>query len=654
MHACIPSKPLPCSPLPPWINRSLAAKMRSRQRLYRRAKSTCSPSLLASYRSLRNHISSSLKHSKASFFHSLSHSPPSKFWSFVKSLRKSTSCILTLSSNGSPIESDLDKAQCLNSFFSSCFNSSTPPLSPIPPSSPPLPCPAELLCSENGIRHLISKLPSKTASGPDGISSWMLKATSASIASPLCHIFNLSISTGLVPLGWKSSFIVPVPKSSPPSDSPSNYRPISLLCLISKLLEKHIHSILSDFCMSRDLISPFQFGFLPQRSTASALLFSTHSILSLLESHVSVCGVFLDLKKAFDSVPHQSLLDLLSSFSLPPYLLNWIHSYLLNRSQSVVVSGSTSSSLLVSSGVPQGSILGPLLFLVYINGVTDIPLSVSSHLSLYADDIFLFRPISSQSDMCLLQTDLDSISSWLSSHLLQLNSSKSKYIIFSRKPPSYFDVFPSLSISSSPIERVATFRYLGVLLSSNLSWAPHISSICCKSRRILGLIFRHFHPHSSPSTIIKLYVSLVRPHLEYCSAIWAPSSPSLCHRIDSVQLFAIKLASKFRPSLISSIQSCFNLPSLSSRRLHSKLILIFKIHHNLLHFPLPVLHLTPRPPYPIRSFHQCNFLEPFSRTSSFSNSFFPSSISLWNSLPPAAKETLSISLFKSIMSKIYM
>ena len=166
-------------------------------------------------------------------------------------------------------------------------------------------------------------------------------------------------------LDWKSSFIVPVPKSSPPSDSPSNYRPISLLYLISKLLEKHIHSILSDFCMSCDLISPFQFGFLPQRPTASALLFSTHSILSLLESHVSVCGVFLDLKKAFNSVPHQPLLDLLSSFSLPPHLLNWIHSYLLNRSQSVVVCGSTSSSLLVSSGVPQGSILGPLLFLVY-------------------------------------------------------------------------------------------------------------------------------------------------------------------------------------------------------------------------------------------------------------------------------------------------
>ena len=317
--------------------------------------------------------------------------------------------------------------------------------------------------------------------------------------SPLLFA-TYSITTGLVPLDWKSSFIVPVPKSSPPSDSPSNYIGLSL-------------SFVSSVNFLKSIFTPFSLIFvcLAISSHPSNLVSSLNAQLPLLcsflltpfflSSNLMFLSVasFLISKKAFDSVSHQPLLVLLSSFSLPPDLLNWIHSYLLNRSQSVVVCGSTSSSLLVSSGVPQGSILGPLLFLVYIKGVTDIPLSVSSHLSLYADDIFLFHPISSQSDMCLLQTDLDSISSWLSSHLLQLNSSKSKYIIFSHKPPSYFDVFPSLSISSTPIECVAFFRYLGVLLSSYLSWAPHISSICCKSCRILGLTFRHFHPHSFPS-----------------------------------------------------------------------------------------------------------------------------------------------------------
>ena len=558
MKIYIPSKLLPLSPLPPWINRALISKIRLRQRLYLKAKSSSSPSLSQSYRSLRNSISSSLKKSKASFFHSLSYSSPSKFWSFVKSLRRSSSSIPPLYSNGHCYQIDSDKANCLNSFFISCFNTSAPHLNPIPP-YPNISCPNSFLCSESNIISLISYLPSKTASGPDGISSWMLKSTSSSIASPLCHIFNLSISSGLVPLDWKFSSVVPIPKSSPTSSSPSKYRPISLLSLVSKLLEKHIHSLLYDFCISNNLISPFQFGFLPYRSTISALLFSTHTIFSLLESYSSVCGAFLDLRKAFDSVPHLPLLNLLASSNLPPPFLNWLHSYLLNRTQRVVVNGSSSSSLLVSSGVSQGYILGPLLFLIYVNSLTNLHFS---HLILYADDILIFKPISSPADMSSFQSDLDLISSWLSSHFLQINSSKSKYIFFSHKSFSYFDSFPNLTISRSPIERVSSFCYLGIILSSSLSWSPHISSVCLKSRKIIGLLFRHFSPHSSPSTIIKLYLSLVRPILEYGSIIWDPSSPTLSQSLDSVQRFALKIAAKFRPSLIPSILSTFNLPSL--------------------------------------------------------------------------------------------
>ena len=373
-----------------------------------------------------------------------------------------------------------------------------------------------------------------------------------------------------------------------------------------------------------------------------------HTIHSILDSNSAVCGVFLDLSKAFDSVPHQPLLDMLASSSLPPHLLNWIHSYLLNRSQKVVLNGSTSSSLHVSSGVPQGSILGPLLFLIYINGVTDVPLSPLTHLILYADDIFIFRPVNSPSDMSILQSDLNNISSWLTSNLLQLNSSKSKYIFFSHKSPSHFDSFPPLSISQSPIDRVSSFCYLGVTLSSSLSWSPHISSVCSKSRKILGILFRHFHPHSSPSTLINLYKSLVRPHLEYCSIVWDPSSKSLSQSLESVQLFALKLASNFRP-LISSIKCTCKISSLVARRHNAKLVFFFKLLHNRVFFPSSILLPSPPPSYPLRSYHPNNIIPLKTKNK---QSYFPHTIQVWNSLPPPLKETFSISHFIYMILKL--
>ena len=223
----------------------------------------------------------------------------------------------------------------------------------------------------------------------------------------------------LFPLSGTHPLLFRFPNPFLPLPSPLIIGP-SLLSLISKLLEKHMHSILYDFCISNDLISPFQFGFLPHRPTTSSLLFSSHSILSLLESHTSVCGTFLDLRKAFDSVPQQTLIHLLASSNLPFPLLQWLHSFLLNRSQKVVLNGTSSSPLLVTSGVPQCSILGPLLFIIYINGITHLSFSPQTHLILFADDIFVFKLIASSTDMSNFQCDLDSISSWLTSHLLQL------------------------------------------------------------------------------------------------------------------------------------------------------------------------------------------------------------------------------------------
>ena len=631
------------------ISRSLLSCFRRRNLLYKRAKSTNSPHDWSIYRSFRNSTLARLRSLKFKFFHSLSSSPtPRHFWSSVKKLRKKATSIPPLFDNNSFVHSDLPKANLLNQFFSTCFNSSTPPLTPTSHSdSPPSPsCPLDLLCSEDELLRLLLNLSSDTATGPDGISARMLKLSAHSITAPLTLIFNISISSGIFPSDWKNSYIVPIPKSKSPSSSPSDYRPISLLSIISKVLERHIFNYLHDFCTTNQFLSDSQFGFRPGRSTESALLSITHSWLSSLDSHNSICATFFDLRKAFDSVPHQPLMQTLSSIGLPSHLTSWLHSYLCNRFQQVILNGSASPKSHASSGVPQGSILGPLLFIIYINSLSDISLSPSSKLILYADDILFSHHCNSPSDISLIQLDIDAISSWVSSQHLTVNSSKTKYMFISFKPSSYFSSFPPLFFNGSPLDRVNSFKYLGLVITSNLSWSAHIQSISCKSRRLIGMLYRLFYRHSSPSTLYKLYSSLIRPHLEYCSSVWDPSSPAVISKLEKIQHFALKLSAKSWSSNYPSLLRLFNCPSLSSRRKKSKLTSLFKILNGYMFFPPHSFHLLHVPAMPTRTFHPNNLFVPRARTSAFLFSFVPHTSSLWNSLPPHLKDCSSIGSFK--------
>ena len=210
----------------------------------------------------------------------------------------------------------------------------------------------------------------------------------------------------VIPSDWKISHVSPIPKTSPPSGSTCDYRPISL---VGKTFERHIFNLIYDHLKLSNFLSSRQFGFRPGFSTETALLFATNSWFSSLEHGTSVCSVFLDLKKAFDSVPHRPLLNTLATLNLPSHLLCWIHSYLSNRSQRVKVSGCLSQPCQVLSGVPQGSILGPLLFLIYVNDITNVSLSPQSNLILYADDILYFHPVISSSCMISIQNDLNLI-----------------------------------------------------------------------------------------------------------------------------------------------------------------------------------------------------------------------------------------------------
>ena len=256
---------------------------------------------------------------------------------------------------------------------------------------------------------MLLSLDTKKANGRDSISARMLKSTAPSIAYGITLLFNKSISTGRIPRAWKVSSIVPVPKGS---DSTS-YRPISLLPAVSKLLERHMHYLISHHIEMFFPIVSNQWDFQPRKSTVSALIDVVHHWSLALDQRKEVATVFFDLHKAFDSVPHRPLLDKLTPIGLSIYLIKWICSYLYNREQHVVLNGQDSASSPVSSGVPQGSVLGPLLFLVYINDLANGSLSENCFSSLYADDLLMYKIISGPGDHTSLQSNINSVADWI-------------------------------------------------------------------------------------------------------------------------------------------------------------------------------------------------------------------------------------------------
>ena len=349
------------------------------------------------------------------------------------------------------------------------------------------------------------------AYGCDYISPYIIKSCIGPLLEHITNLFTYCIQYCTIPDEWKIHKICPIPKGGSRSDI-TNYRPISLLCILESVIYRKIITFI------RPRISLQQFGFLSNRSCLSQLLLSYSNIFESIENGQYSDVIYLDFKKAFDTVPHSELLFKLWQIGITGPLWSWFQNYLSNRLYYVEIDNVTSTLLLVISGIPQGSILGPLLFIIYIN---DLPEAItSSSTYLFADDTKLIHSVSTFYDQSL-QSDLDSLSAWCHQWKLSLNPSKCSYIRFSLSHKE--TTVPNYSINSNEIQLVSTQRDLGISISSDLSWTNHINQICAKAYRTLQFIRRSIHSQS-PSQDLKrcLYITLVRSKLTYCSQLWRP------------------------------------------------------------------------------------------------------------------------------------
>ena len=468
------------------------------------------------------------------------------------------------------------------------------------------------------------------ACGPDLIPAYLLKCCAEEISSPLSFLFQKSMSTGTLPRDWVCANIVPVFKRDD-KHVPSNYRPISLTSIVIKTMERIIHSELTAVLESNNLISAQQFGFRNHHLTTHLLLEAVHDWAGALECHDCCHCLFLDFAKAFDSVPHHRLLLKLQALGISGELLGWVNCFLTTRSQRVVVNGQFSEWLPVASGVPQGSILGPLFFILYIDDIRHVV--KHSSIKSFADDISLYSRVSCYDDCLKLQEDLSSVYNWSLKWHPKLNPKKCEAVnITNKRHPINFEYF----IGSHPIPWSQKVKYLGIVISSKLRWNDHCRYVVSKATKCLNRIRRAMFGCTQAAKV-SAYKALVRPYLEYACVVWAPYTAQDISLLESVQNRAARWIKSFwdaaaqKWSKSSSVCiSELGWPSLKTRRSYISIWTLYSIYHKrtAINFSR-YFHFNT---LATRS-HALTLNLASSTINAFRHSFFVTTPFLWNSIP---------------------
>lgn len=381
--------------------------------------------------------------------------------------------------------------------------------------------------TESRVLQELKRLDPVKGAGPDGLPPVFLIRIANYISLPLAIIFNKCIGEGVFPTIWKLANITPVHKGGHKNDV-DQYRPISIMSTLSKLFERLVHDII--YPILHNTIIQEQHGFVRKRSTASNLILFANNLFENMDKRIQVDAVYTDFRKAFDKVDHKLLLDKIAFNGIRGDLLRWFSSYITERSQRVLINGFQSSTIKVTSGVPQGSILGPLLFILFINDIKQCFLN--SKFLMYADDLKAFKPIYSINDSYLFQEDLNRLSEYCHQNKLKLNLQKCNFITFSKKVTN---VNFTYSLCDAPLIRVESLRDLGILFDHKLHLDLHIDKIVNKAYQMYGFIMRASHDFHQPSTYLHLYKSLIRPQLEYAVSIWNPFYTKYKDIIERVQ-----------------------------------------------------------------------------------------------------------------------
>ena len=649
LDSSVPSKMTSSRFNQPWINREVKSLSRRKKRSFRKAKTSKKEKDKRRYKQLKAQTRDACKKAYNDYITNIISpdctSNPKRFWGFINSKNKDSTGVAPLkASDGLTYSDPTTKAKILNNQFSSVFNSNEPDDNIKSMGKNKFPEMNSIYISEGGIYKMLQSLQVHKATGPDGLSARLLKTAGAELASVFTVFFQASLNQGIIPKDWKKADVVPVFKKGA-KNRPENYRPVSLTSITCKMLEHIITSNIMRHLEQHGILTDAQHGFRKQRSCETQLIITLQDLAKTVDDRGQSDVVLLDFSKAFDKVPHKRLMHKLQHYGIRSNLHSWISDFLRDRTQAVVLENGRSDTAPVQSGVPQGSVLGPTLFLLYINDLPDYIVNGSS-VRLFADDCVLYRRINRPEDAILLQEDLEALQEWEKDWLMEFHPQKCQILhITNKRQP----IRQPYKIHGHILEEVESAKYLGVNIHNKLSWNTHINQVVKKANNTRAFLQRNIY--QCPRKTKELcYKTLVRPQMEYASIIWDPHTANYTQSLEMVQRRAARFVTGdfYRTSSVNNMLHQLQWPTLQERRAENKVIMMFRIVNNLVAIPTECLIPTAAT---VRG-HNHRYLVPYARTDTYQRSFFPDTIRLWNNLPSSIVACNSINTFKSELQNI--
>ena len=537
----------------PWIDKDLNKMIKIKNKLFNRKKrQPTNENVNKLYKLFRNRVNRELTKSKKNYYDKYfeeNNNNSKKVWEGIRSIitikNPKGSSISQLKIDEKTIDDPKEIAETVNNFFVD-IGKNTDTSIPINPIIKP----EKYLKNENlndfiiahisneEILDIITHLDNKS-SGPQSIPINLLKLIADIIIIPLCKIISNSFTSGVFPDALKICKVIPIHKGDSTNEL-NNYRPISLLSIFDKIIEKAMYKRLYNFLEQHDILFHNQYGFRKNNSTTFALLQITERIKYSIDNRKYGCGIFIDLRKAFDTVNHTILLSKLKHYGIRDSSYNWFESYLSNRKQYVFVNGESSQLRNITYGVPQGSVLGPLLFLIYINDLPNISKVLNFYL--FADDTNIYFEAETPEKLeSVLNNELKELYTWLIVNRLSLNINKTNFVVFRPyNKPLKHNI--TLKIQKKAIAEKKIVKYLGIMIDSGLTWQAHIDNLSKKISRSIGLLYK-IRPFVNKHIMKMLYYSLVFSHLTYAIEIWGSADKTHLNRLLILQKRAVRLLS---------------------------------------------------------------------------------------------------------------